>query len=61
MLKIKDVVTTDSRRGYGYVGDIQKLVVNRDGVEMAFVRRVGSQARQWHRVDSLTPLDWLND
>ena len=61
MLKLKDAVTTDPRRGYGYVGDIQKLAVNSDGVEMALVRKMGSQRRRWHRVDSLVPLTWLND
>ena len=61
MLKLKDAVTTDSRTGYGYVGDVQKLVVNSHGVQMALVRKMASQRLRWHRVDSLTSLDWLND
>ena len=61
MLKIKDVVTTDARRGYGYVGDIQKVAVDSNGVDIALVRKMGSQRRCWHRVDSLVPLTWLND
>jgi len=63
MLKIKDAVTTDPRRGYGYVGDIQALrepnAIHPDG--LALVRKMGSQRRRWHRISSLTPLTWLND
>ena len=61
MLKLKDAVTTDPRQGYGYVGDIQILKVDRDGDGLALVRRMGSQACRWHRISDLTPLDWLND
>jgi len=61
-LKLKDAVTTDKRRGYGYVGDIQAFhepnAIHPDG--LALVRKMGTQRKRWHRISELVPLDGLN-